>query len=958
MKKILFIISLFFSVAAIGQTDEYYRTVDWKFYPDSIVQLTDSTYQLVAIPFDYNDKGAINRNVGNYVVDFVGHRFKVIDSTATKITVLDIYHTGQAPQSLQLARCYRSVGNGEAEYVGSVDYSPLDESARWKLNGSDNELLWRKIQSKKLVDLFDVDTTYIPLTTTGQIPVWNNDSSYFDFTYNPLVQHEITHEPSGFEHPEDVIVSYNSTNRTITLTGNTTAFWKGDTINELVSGWTSDSHTATTGVWYLYYNGTSFVWSQDPWTFDMVQIAFVNYNVFAIREPHGLMQYQTHKELHETIGTYLTAGGDISDYVLKSTTAADRRPLVSATSLMDEDNKSLEPALTTESYTRYYLSSTNTGNYALASNDIVALSGNQPYYNQWNGSAWVQTLMSTTAYQAIWLVAIPVTADTQSQAYRYLWVQGQRESTTLSTIQAVSPSDVSLGNLQSLTPEVLFIGKVIIRYIGGNWQIISVEKLTGNKLNQTTLPAGNYLSIVYANAPISGNGTVSDPLTIDTTSITGLATQYDLTQISTSGVTGSGTANQVAYWNGTGSITGNARLTIANNGEEILTKSSSSTTSRQTGIRMFNSSGSESFRIGHDDAANQNHIYSNNTTYPINIGFGVVNDANVRAQFSTSGLRLTDGTLTGATVNEFSTDGTFAGNSDTAVPTEKAVKTYVSNNSGTVTSVGLTAPIGFSVSGSPVTSSGTLALSFASGYSLPTTASQLLWDGAYTHSTTTTGSVHGSTTVGGSFLRLTNPSAITFPRINADNTVTALSAANFTTAIGAVPTSRTLTINGTSYDLSADRSWTISAGVSASGTPLDNQLSVWTNATTIEGDADLTFDGTNLTVGGYITDDAVRVQSLSGTTVTMNTQSGMKAAITLTGNTTLTISNLQDGQEGLIEVTNGSSVYTLNINGSTGYTTEKVMGSKAAINANASTHTTVIYWRTGSTLYYGFLYDN
>lgn len=32
---------------------------------------------------------------------------------------------------------------------------------------------------------------------------------------------------------------------------------------------------------------------------------------------------------------------------------------------------------------------------------------------------------------------------------------------------------------------------------------------------------------------------------------------------------------------------------------------------------------------------------------------------------------------TGATINEFSTDGTLAGNSDTAVPTEKAVKTYV-----------------------------------------------------------------------------------------------------------------------------------------------------------------------------------------------------------------------------------------------------------------------------------------
>jgi hypothetical protein len=35
--------------------------------------------------------------------------------------------------------------------------------------------------------------------------------------------------------------------------------------------------------------------------------------------------------------------------------------------------------------------------------------------------------------------------------------------------------------------------------------------------------------------------------------------------------------------------------------------------------------------------------------------------------------------------------------------------------SGTVTSVTLTAPTGFSVSGSPVTTSGTIALAFAAG---------------------------------------------------------------------------------------------------------------------------------------------------------------------------------------------------------------------------------------------------
>jgi predicted heme/steroid binding protein len=59
---------------------------------------------------------------------------------------------------------------------------------------------------------------------------------------------------------------------------------------------------------------------------------------------------------------------------------------------------------------------------------------------------------------------------------------------------------------------------------------------------------------------------------------------------------------------------------------------------------------------------------------------------------------------------------------------------YTDQFVGTVTSVGLSAPTGFAVSNSPVTSSGTLTLSFASGYSLPTDAVQANWTTAYNDS--------------------------------------------------------------------------------------------------------------------------------------------------------------------------------------------------------------------------------
>jgi hypothetical protein len=130
----------------------------------------------------------------------------------------------------------------------------------------------------------------------------------------------------------------------------------------------------------------------------------------------------------------------------------------------------------------------------------------------------------------------------------------------------------------------------------------------------------------------------------------------------------------------------------------------------------------------------------------------------------------------------------------------KGVITSVSTASitatGTVTSVAMTVPTGLSISGTPITTSGTLALTFASGYSIPTDANQTNWTTAYTQTqqwnggstnlVAATGRTSlGGTTVGQSMFTLTNPSAITFPRFNADNTVSALNAADFRTAIGA-----------------------------------------------------------------------------------------------------------------------------------------------------------------------------
>ena len=124
---------------------------------------------------------------------------------------------------------------------------------------------------------------------------------------------------------------------------------------------------------------------------------------------------------------------------------------------------------------------------------------------------------------------------------------------------------------------------------------------------------------------------------------------------------------------------------------------------------------------------------------------------------------------------------------------------------GTVTSVDMSVPTGLAVSGNPITTTGTLAITFDTGYSIPTTSDQtnwstaytdrLKWDGGSSGLTASTGRTSlGATTIGSNLFTLTNPSAVTFPRFNADNTVSSLDATNFRTAIGAGTSSTTGTV--------------------------------------------------------------------------------------------------------------------------------------------------------------------
>lgn len=193
------------------------------------------------------------------------------------------------------------------------------------------------------------------------------------------------------------------------------------------------------------------------------------------------------------------------------------------------------------------------------------------------------------------------------------------------------------------------------------------------------------------------------------------------------------------------------------------------------------------------------------------------------------------------------------------------VATNLMSGGGTVTSVSGTGTVaGLSLSGT-VTTSGNLTLSGALSTPVST--------------------INDSTTVGQNLVKLTNPSAITFLRVNADNTVSTLDAATFRTAIGAQASGSYLTANQTvtlSGDVTGSGSTAITATLANSGVTAGSYTlaSITVDAkgritAASSGTAGASLTGLTQDSGSFITSlGAGAGQSGSGGAVTIGYQAG------------------------------------------------------------------------------------
>jgi hypothetical protein len=177
------------------------------------------------------------------------------------------------------------------------------------------------------------------------------------------------------------------------------------------------------------------------------------------------------------------------------------------------------------------------------------------------------------------------------------------------------------------------------------------------------------------------------------------------------------------------------------------------------------------------------------------------------------------------------------------------IPNYVDQYVGTVTSVGLSAPTGFSVTGSPVTSSGTLALSFASGYSLPTNVKQSNWDDAYTwvaaFPTQTGNSGKFLTTDGSSLSWATVIAGV--QSVTASSPLFSSGGANPNITIQVANTSQNGYLSSTDWNTFNSKQNALTNPVTGTGS--SGYVSFWDSSSSITGESNLFWDATNNRLG-------------------------------------------------------------------------------------------------------------
>lgn len=192
------------------------------------------------------------------------------------------------------------------------------------IHGTEGSILVSIDRCQKLVDLSDVNGT--PLTTTGQLPVWNEANGYFDFDKN-LHDYKAY---SGFENRTDSTISIDGSG-VFTLAPAVTSFvvYTNGTGKHILTTPQTLQVTEDQSITYIYIDGTGVLqkstafWDLSSGANAPCSIVYKDGTTYAITdERHGYERNRSwHRWAHQNIGAMYHYGlaGTFTDTTLSVT---------------------------------------------------------------------------------------------------------------------------------------------------------------------------------------------------------------------------------------------------------------------------------------------------------------------------------------------------------------------------------------------------------------------------------------------------------------------------------------------------------------------------------------------------------------------------------------------------------------------------------------------------------------
>jgi hypothetical protein len=191
--------------------------------------------------------------------------------------------------------------------------------------------------------------------------------------------------------------------------------------------------------------------SLTPWTFDQVQVALVAYDSLLspaglmYYETHGLMSWETHQELHQTIGTYRVSGGVVDDYVLQNSSDTNNNFSVTQCVIKDEDNqRTLTAKADNGPWTIFYKDGTAWTRTYVNSYTALISPSNYIYCNTITAGVGALVDVNATNRYVNYFLCASLAADPQAQ---FFLIPGQVNHSSLAAAQAENFPNLDLSGL-------------------------------------------------------------------------------------------------------------------------------------------------------------------------------------------------------------------------------------------------------------------------------------------------------------------------------------------------------------------------------------------------------------------------------------------------------------------------------------------------------------------------------